>query len=71
MKLIKEARAWHKLWSMRLAILAAVFGTLELVMPIWQSVVPESMFAALSTVSAVGAAVARVIKQGVDNDSVA
>lgn len=63
MKLIEGKSEWHKLWSMRFAILAALFGALELTLPIWQGLVPQSVFAALSTFSAVAAAVSRVIKQ--------
>ena len=67
MKLIDDASGWHRLWSMRLAILSALFGALELIMPIWSGLVPDSVFATLSTLSAVAAAIARVIKQGGDD----
>lgn len=63
MKLIERRSEWHKLWSMRFAILAALFGAIDLTLPIWQGLVPQSTFAALSTFSAVAAAVSRVIKQ--------
>lgn len=63
MSLIADVRACHRLWSMRFAIAAAVFGALELTLPLWQGVVPHSTFAALSTLCAVCAAVSRVIKQ--------
>lgn len=63
MKLIAEAKACHRLWSMRFALLAALFGALELTLPLWQGIVPPSAFAALSTLCAVSAAIARVIKQ--------
>jgi len=63
MKIIDQPTKWHRLWSMRFAILAALFGALELTLPIWQGLVPQSTFAALSTLSAVAAAVSRVIKQ--------
>ena len=69
MKLIENAPAWHRLWSMRLAILAALFGALELSLPLWRGVVPESTFAMLSTFSALAAAVSRVIKQESLHDS--
>lgn len=63
MKLIDQSSAWHKLWSVRLAILSACFGALELSLPLWDGAVPPSVFAGLSTISAMGAAVSRVIKQ--------
>lgn len=63
MKLIDNVPACHRLWSMRLAVLAALFGALELSLPLWKGVVPDSTFAMLSTFSALAAAVARVIKQ--------
>ncbi len=67
MKLIENPKQAHRLWSMRFAVLAALFGALELSLPLWQGIVPPSVFAALSTVSAALAAVSRVVKQNVDN----
>lgn len=64
MKLIPEAKTCHRLWSLRFAIAAALFGAIELTLPIWQGVVPDSVFATLSTLCAAAAAVARVIRQG-------
>jgi hypothetical protein len=63
MRLTKDAPKWHKLWSVRLAVLSATLGALELSLPLWHGLVPESVFAALSTITAASAAVARVIKQ--------
>ena len=65
--LIDNAKAWHKLWSVRLAILSALLGALELTAPLWHGVVPDHVFAGLSTLTAAAAAVARVIKQEVMN----
>ena len=63
MKLIPGCKKWHKMWSIRLAILAAALGALELTLPLWQGVVPQHVFAALSTITAALAAVARVVQQ--------
>lgn len=63
MKLTQNAKQAHKLWSVRLAILAAVMGAIEATLPLWQSALPDGVFAALASVVGVGAAVARVIKQ--------
>ena len=63
MKLVKDAPKWHRLWSVRLAILSALLGALELSLPLWQGIVPGNVFAALSTITAAAAAVARVVKQ--------
>jgi hypothetical protein len=62
-KLAQDAPKWHKLWSVRLAVLSATLGALELSLPLWQGLVPANVFATLSTVTAAAAAVARVIKQ--------
>ena len=62
-KLADDAPKWHKLWSVRLAVLSATLGALELSLPLWQGLVPANVFAALSTITAASAAVARVIKQ--------
>lgn len=63
MKLAQDAPKWHKLWSIRLAVLSAALGALELSLPLWQGLVPDNVFASLSTITAASAAVARVIKQ--------
>lgn len=63
MKLVPEAKNGHKLWSVRLAIIAAALGAAELSLPLWDGVVSNGVFAAMSSVVAIGAAVARVIKQ--------
>jgi hypothetical protein len=67
-KLIDQPSKWHRLWSLRFAILAALFGALELALPLWQDVIPQTAFAALSTLCAAAAAVSRVIKQEALND---
>lgn len=69
-KAIANASKWHKMWSVRLAILSAILGALELSLPLWQGIVPPNVFAALSTITAASAAVARVIKQEALNDGV-
>lgn len=63
LKTIDNASQWHRLWSVRLAILSAILGAIELSLPMWHGVVPEYIFASLSTVTAAAAAVARVIRQ--------
>ena len=62
-KAIANASKWHKMWSVRLAILSAALGALELSLPLWQENMPSNVFAMLSTITAAAAAVARVIKQ--------
>jgi hypothetical protein len=70
MKLIDDCRdVWHKLWSIRLSILAAVLAGCEIlsalqpVLPLLPSVLPPGMFAGLSALVALAAAGSRVIKQ--------
>lgn len=67
MKLIPDARNWHRFWSVRLAILSAILGALELALPLWQGLVPPKTFATLATLTAVGAAAARVIQQNLED----
>jgi uncharacterized membrane protein len=57
-----KAQVKH-LWSIKLALLSAVFGILEQVLPALLPFVPPNMFAALSIATAVCTAIARVIKQ--------
>ncbi|MGM0783884.1 MAG: hypothetical protein ACQEUM_07215 [Pseudomonadota bacterium] len=63
MKLIPESRRAAKLWSIRLAAVSAGLGAAEASLPLWEGVVPDGVFAAASSVVAIAAAVARVIKQ--------
>ena len=63
MRLNKQARHAHKLWSIRLALVAAALGAIEATLPLWQSAVPDGVFAAMSSVVGIAAAVARVVKQ--------
>ena len=63
MQLIPESSQAFKMWSIRLAITSAALGALEATLPLWQGVVPDGVFAGLSSVVAVAAAVARVVRQ--------
>lgn len=56
-------RILRRAWSIRLAILAALFSGAEVVLPMFIDVLPRNLFAALSFASVVGAAVARVVAQ--------
>jgi hypothetical protein len=63
MKLIPEAKQAAKLWSIRLAAISAALAAAEASLPLWQGLVPDGVFAVLSSVVAIAAAVARVIRQ--------
>lgn len=63
MKLVPESRQAMKLWSIRLAAVSAALGAAEASLPLWQGVIPDGIFAGLSSLVAIAAAVARVIKQ--------
>ena len=62
-KLIESAPQWHRLWSIRFILLATAFGALEMSLPLWQGVIPDLHFAALSTACTLLAGISRVIKQ--------
>ncbi|MEK7945713.1 hypothetical protein WKR98_13230 [Pigmentiphaga sp. YJ18] len=64
MRLIDDAHTvWHRLWSVRLALLSALFAAADVALPLWQGLLPARTFAAISTLLAVAAAIARVIQQ--------
>jgi hypothetical protein len=50
-------------WSLRLIVLAAVLGGLEVVLPLFSDAVPRALFALLSVLVSVGAAIARFVAQ--------
>lgn len=53
----------RKAWSVRLAILAAGFAALEVVLPILAPSMPPGYFAILSAISASGTVLVRVLDQ--------
>jgi uncharacterized membrane protein len=64
MDLIEDwKRKFPKLWSVRLALLAAVLSTVEVILPMFQEFIPRGPFAIVAAVVAIGAAVARVVAQ--------
>lgn len=69
MNLIPEwQKAWHRLWSIRLALLSALFGAIEVGLPYFESTLPGGIFAGLSAATAFAAAIARLIAQPSLND---
>ncbi|HGL5374089.1 TPA: hypothetical protein ACKFCW_002961 [Citrobacter farmeri] len=63
MKFDDSAKFWHRLWSVRFAIMAALVSVGGEVLPLWQPVLAPFPFATLSTVLAVLSAVSRVVHQ--------
>ena len=56
-------RIARRAWSIRLSIIAAMLSGAEVVLPLFIDVLPRNLFASLSFVAGVGAAVARVVSQ--------
>lgn len=64
MNLIDDAaRVWHRLWSVRLAIIAVLFDVVNALLTYWVALLPPLWFTALSIACTVGAAVARMVDQ--------
>ena len=63
MKLIDDVKNAPRFWSVRLAVLSAALTAVELTLPMFSQVVPNGVFASLSMLVAIGAAVARTVKQ--------
>lgn len=64
MNLIQDAGAvWHKLWSVRLAIIAVLFDVVNAGLTYFVAILPPLWFTALSILCTIGAAVARMIDQ--------
>lgn len=62
-ELTKDAKHWHKLWSMRIIALIPLLVALEAILPLWGVVLPAGLFNALTAIVGTAAAMARVIKQ--------
>jgi hypothetical protein len=56
-------RRWRKLWSIRLAVLAALLSGVELLVPYFDGMLPPRMFAVLAALTAIAAALARIVAQ--------
>jgi hypothetical protein len=56
-------RIARRAWSFRLTIIAALLSGAEVVLPLFIDVLPRNLFAALSFVAVIGAALARVVSQ--------
>lgn len=64
MRLIDDWRTvLRKAWSIRLALVAAVFAGLEMALPFFGDAIPPKLFLALSLAVTIGAAVARIVAQ--------
>ena len=53
----------NRAWSIRLMILSAVLGAVEISLPLFSELAPRNAFAVLSMLVAVSAAVVRVLNQ--------
>ena len=62
-RLVPEARQAHKLWSVRLSILAAVLGGMDAALRHWDGIIPDAPYALLATLCAIGVPIVRVIRQ--------
>lgn len=64
MKLIDD---WHwvirKAWSIRMAVVAAIFSGAEVLVPMLQTAMPHGIFAALSFVAVAGGFISRFVVQ--------
>ena len=56
-------RILRKAWSVRLAIIAAALGGVEMALPLFSDAVPRHVFMSLSILTTVGAALARIVAQ--------
>lgn len=64
MELIEDAKTvLLKAWSVRLALLGAVFSAAEVALPFFAPFVPAHTMAVLAVVASAGAAIARVVAQ--------
>lgn len=64
MRMDNSAPFWHRLWSVRFALIAALISLAGEVLPLWQPALSPVPYATLSTLFAVLAAVSRVVHQG-------
>lgn len=63
MQLIKNAKQFHKLWSIRFLLGALAFQVLDLVFLLYEHMETRHVFSAIGILLTIAATVARVIKQ--------
>lgn len=64
MNLVEDAKTiLLKAWSVRLALLGAVFSAAEVALPYFDAFIPKHTMALLAVLASSGAAIARVIQQ--------
>lgn len=62
--LIDDAKnIFKKAWSIRLALISAVFSTLEVALPFFTDILPARSMAALALISALGSVFMRLVYQ--------
>lgn len=52
-----------KAWSIKLAVISAIFSAMEVALPFFTDVVPSGSLAMVALVTAIGSAVMRVVYQ--------
>lgn len=61
---IPDARhIWHRLWSVRLAILSAILSAIEIALPFVAPTMPSGRFAIAAFIVSVAAGIARIVAQ--------
>jgi hypothetical protein len=56
-------RVLRRAWSIRCAMLAAIFTAAEVVVPLFGDVLPRGLFVLLAFTASIGAALARLVAQ--------
>lgn len=60
---VDGVKYWHRIWSIRMAILSTLLGIATSVLPTWQPAIPPLPFAIATTVCAALTGLSRLIKQ--------
>ena len=70
MKLIANWRRCYRLYSVQLGLLIALFGFLQInVLPMWEAQLSDQAYAVLNSALALLLFLARLVKQGPDQDT--
>ncbi|MDU9392130.1 hypothetical protein [Pseudomonas sp. zfem002] len=70
MKLIANWRRCYRLYSVQLGLLIALFGFLQInVLPMWEAQLSDRAYAVLNSALALLLFLARLVKQGPDQDT--
>lgn len=71
MRLVKEAKQAHRLWSVQASTVTTLLIVAEFVnqaLPLWQGIIPDGAFALAGAITSTAAIGLRLLQQGLNHE---